>query len=460
MGMKDIFKFFVIGILLFSAHSGLATEDEDQYIITSPQDRSYRSPLKPSEIYSRTQSVLQHYNAGVQATGQDELNIFNGVQSRANIENMLQYFDVFHLFDKLFTLTDTELKSFDDMDGKSKLNFKVDLRNNLVSRHKIQGTPSLPLRGLRVSIDPGHMGEAFWDDLTGKFIKDSKGNYLSEGVLALQTSLLLQAELKKLGAEVELTRMGMTSVTSMDIKDLPIPKFAKNELLDQEFSPWFLKLLTAGVDGTLFRAFENSPDRKKLWSESSRANYFILKEDLWARAEKINKFNPDIVLILHYDILTNGSDGHGINKNSPNQTKIFVSGGYFDTEFGSRRARKQFAAKLLNQTQWEESISLSKNILAQYHSKLGLEFAPSAQGGLFVEPGIFARNLTLPRFLNAPAISYIETLFYNRPEEFYALSDAKYPMIINGVNYPYSDRLVAIVNALKQGVINYTSHLE
>lgn len=446
-------------ILILSTSFALATEDED-LLVREPQDRNFRSRLKPSEIYSRTQSVLDYYNSPTLPTGQDELKVLNGQQTASNIRSLLNYFDVHGMFSKLFTLTETELQGFDDINGKTKLNFKINLSPESELKTRIQSTPDAPLRNLRVAIDPGHMGEEYWDGLTGKYVKDNKGLYLSEGVLALQTALLLQSELKSLGAEVELTRMGMTSVTEMEMKDLPVSKFAKTELLEHVFSTWFLKLLETGTGSKLHKAFDKSPERKRLFADSYRYNYFILKEDLWARADKINAFKPDIVLIIHYDILPNGGDGHAINPKSPNHTKVYIPGAYFDTEFGSRKARRQFAAKLLDQNQWDHSISLSRNILDQFKSQMGLNFPSGAEGGKYVAPGIFARNLTLPRFLKAPAVAYLECLFYNRPQEFSALANAKHPMIINGVNYPYSDRLLQVVSSLKQGIINYTSSLE
>ncbi|MES2768885.1 MAG: hypothetical protein V4596_07035 [Bdellovibrionota bacterium] len=446
--------------LTFSNFS-FATEDEDLEIIPrSSYDRSFISPLTPAEIYTRTQSVLEYYNSPVLSTGQEELVKMNNLQSYSNIQKLLKYFDKQNTFDKLFTLSSNELKGFEDFNGKTKQTLNIKLNPTAApTTFQRLGTPSSPLRGLRVAIDPGHMGESQWDEMTGKYVKH-QGKYLSEGVMALQTSLLLQSELKALGAEVELTRMGMVPVTEMKYEDLPVTKFAKTELLEHVYSPWFLKLLSSGTGSVLHKAFDQNADRKKLWSDTSRYNYFILKEDLWARADKINNFKPDIVLIIHYDVLPNSGDGHAVNPQAPNQTKIYVAGSYFDIEFGSRKARKQFAKKLLDQNQWNESINLSRNILDQFNSQMGLSYPSGSEGSIPVAPGIFARNLTLPRFLEAPAVAYLECLFYNRPQEFSAFTNTKYPMIINGVNYPYSDRLKQVVSSIKAGVVNYVNNIE
>lgn len=453
--MKIKFFTFIAALVLFS-HIAFATEDENLEIIPRSETRGFVPTLTPAETYARTQSVLKYYRSPELPTGQEELVKLGNIQSYSGIKKLLQYFDFHKTFDKLFTLTATELKGFEDYEGKTKQTLNISLAANQPERRAFNFTTlTQPLRGLRVAIDPGHMGTPHWDGVTGKFVKDSKGNYLSEGVMALQTSLLLQSELQQLGATVVLTRNSLEPATDMPMEDLPVAKFARTELLEQTYSPWFLKLLSAGTGSALLNAFDKSPERKKLWDEKYRYNYFILKEDLWARADKIQNFNPDIVLIIHYDVLPYGGNGNALNPNSPNHAKVFVTGAYYDVEFGSRKARKQFAKKLLDQNQWDESIHLSRKILGQMQSQMGLSLPKSAGNSITVEPGIFARNLTLPRFLDAPAIAYLECLFYNRPQEFYAFSNATHPMIINGVNYPYSDRLYQVVTSIKQGVINY-----
>ncbi len=439
--------------MLFSL-SAHATDDEHLDFKFS-HDRFFSPSVSPSEIYSRTKSVLSYYGSPELDKGQGNLNRFQGQQSFENLKHILKYFDVHNTFPKLFKLTPTSLQGFDDFRGLKHKNFEVSLRpQNKLRMLSTSGS----LQGLRIAIDPGHMGGDDWDKMTGKFVRGPNGEYLSEGVMALQTAILLRERLTKLGAIVELTRNDLVPVTDMDYDNLPLTEFAKRELLEHVNSSWFLKLLGTGSGKSLYTAFDNSSERKRLWAPRSRYNYFILKEDLWARAERINKFNPDIVLVIHYDILPSvGDDGHGLNPKAPNQTKIYISGAYYDIEFGSRLAREQFARKLLDQEQWEHSLLLSKEIVGEFQRQMGLEFPTASQGSIPVAPGIFSRNLTLPRFLTAPAIAYLECLFYNRPQEFYAFRDTKYPLIINGKNYPYSDRLVQVVDSIEAGVINYAT---
>lgn len=457
----------ILAPALFSAHVTWATEDKD-FFTSHPHDADYRSSLLPSEIHARTQSVLNYYQVPAQPSGQGDLADLAGMQSLKDLQKMLPYLDPNKMFSRLFTVTNSDLKSFDDLDGKAQLDFTVNLEtlSRFVEDLRIQdlnerlskarGT-SQPLKGLRVALDPGHMGTKYWDQITGKYVRDNKGNYVSEGVIALQTSLLLKKELAALGATVELTHESLAAVSNVSYENFPVQQFARNELLESSHFPWFQKLLEKGTGASLHQAFDNSPERKKLFAPNSRYTYFVLREDLWARAAKINAFKPDIVLIVHYDTVDLPSDPQAVNPKSPNQTKVFVAGSYLATDFASRKARKQFARKLLDQTQWNLSLKLSRKIITQFQSQMGLDLTQNTGEGLRVESGIFARNLHIPRFLHAPAVAYLECLFYNRPQEFYALANTKHPLMIDGKNVPYSDRLAQVVKVLKDSVVNFAA---
>jgi hypothetical protein len=51
----------------------------------------------------------------------------------------------------------------------------------------------------------------------------------------------------------------------------------------------------------------------------------------------------------------------------------------------------------------------------------------------------------------------VECLFYNDPNEFEALLKTTNPMMINGVNVPYSDRLAQLAAALRDGVVSFVA---
>jgi hypothetical protein len=103
---------------------------------------------------------------------------------------------------------------------------------------------------------------------------------------------------------------------------------------------------------------------------------------------------------------------------------------------------------------WEGSLTLSRNIVQNIRDQLGLKLAPNGgDESYMVEPGIFTRNLMIPRYLKAPLISYLECSFYNNPDEFKLLANPKNPLLIDGQNVPYADRTKAMADAIVAGVL-------
>lgn len=453
----------VLGLgFVFNLSAAEASTDNESFFDESEisifTDVTVQQKLTPADIYQRTQSVLEHYKVPALPSSQTDLAPFSGKQSSIAIQKLLPFIDPQNQFTKLFNLSVQQFAGYDDINGKTQKDFLISLHSDSYKYKKVRGAViNAPLRGLRVAIDPGHMGESPWDKMTGKYVYDGKGNYLSEGIMALQVSLLLKQELEALGAQVVLTRSTPAPSTQIPYNDFALEPYILNEIRESTHQPWFQQLLGTGTGVNLFKAFDNSSQIKKMFSQNSKSTYYTLREDLWARADIINEFKPDITLIVHFDILPSDGDGHGLNAKAPNQTKVFIAGGFQNGELASRRTRKQFAKKLLDQKQWDESILLSKHVLNEFNRQMGLTFPKSSAGGTYVAPGIFSRNLGLTRSIDNSAIAYLECLFYNRPDEFYAFSQAKHPMVINGVNYPYSDRLKQVVSSIKQGVINYAN---
>src|SRR5690606_13996088 len=100
---------------------------------------------------------------------------------------------------------------------------------------------------VKIAIDPGHMGEDLWDKRTGKYVRHTDGRYLSEGILALQVSLLLKRDLENLGAEVLLTRVTADPVSKIPYEQLELEPYIKNEIRESIHQPWFQSLLSAGT---------------------------------------------------------------------------------------------------------------------------------------------------------------------------------------------------------------------
>ncbi len=443
----------LVVVAIFPAHAHLPSDEKIiQYDSETTLFELEKLNLNPVEYYLRTQAVLNHF--GVPAEQAPDLSELENASTPAQVQSRLRYFDVQKMFTKLFTMDSGSLRAFKDSQSKTVPDFSVRLRssfNNFVRVH------NLPLQGLRIAIDPGHMGGVKWDRLTGKYVTDSNARKVSEGVIALQTSMLLKKDFELLGAQVMLTHSGFRPTTDVIYETFDIRPYALAEFRDSIHAPWFVKLIAKNpVGSALYQSFQNDKNFKLLFSEKSRRDYFIKRADLHARSNLINQFDPHITLIIHYDTVSSGSSRTGLNRQAPNATKVFVHGNYEAAEVGSSTQRALFARGLLNQQMWESSLRLGTRVVQSLSTELGTQVQRQSSG-LQVAPGIFARNLVVPRMLNGGAVIYLECLFYNRPAEFEALLITPNPMLIDGKNSPYSNRVAQVAKGIRQGVLNYVA---
>lgn len=449
--------FFAVIVFLFFISLAQASENEKIIILNNPEQIKSNS-ISNEEAFKRTQAVLNFFQVSPEEDPADYFTDLKNTKTFSEIQQVLKWMDPSNFFKNLATLTETNLSVYQDIGSKAVLDFSLPVQTSV----NASTTPLYPLTGLKIALDPGHMGDHFWDQQTGKFVHDGNGHMISEGTLNLETCLLLKAELEKLGAIVFLTRDDLKPVSSADYATFDIRPYEKKELRDSIHADWFHNLLvTAPVGPELFKNFQNSAYVKKIFSESSRSDYFIKREDLWARSDLINNFQPDIVLVIHYDTADSASNPSGLNAKAPKQTKAFVFGGYEKTEFGSSESRKYFVRHLLDKTSWDQSINLSRSLVNELHTQLGLDLSHSSDtGSIEIEPGVSARNLMVSRHIKtSAAVSYLECLFYNRPEEFKMLTAGGHTMQIAGKDVVYSDRLQQIVGAIKDGVVHYVQKI-
>lgn len=466
---------FGLWVCVFMACQAQAATDVEDFLTSDflKSEGPYPKPLlPPDELYRRTEAVLSHFGSPAETNPISRLRRLDGLQNSTGLRKLLPFLDPQNQFarwcsmdaKRLSASLDRDSKRMDDWSLALKPASRVRLRSSpqaeLVTRLQ-QAARSNPasrlLTGLRIALDPGHMGGKLWDELTGKFVRDAAtGERLSEGVLNLQTVMLLEREFQALGAETLVTHRSLGPVTAVAYENLDVRAYARKELRATSLQDWFLAQLE-GENSGLFESFEKNVNVKKLFSEASRSNYFILRADLQARAELIEAFKPDITLIVHYDTAGAPGDEWGTNPNGPNRTKVYVAGAYSQTEFATRAARSQFAEHALDPATWEASLLLSRHVVSSMSRGLGIPFDTYGGPGdpVRVEPGIYSRNLALTQRLSAHAVSYLEVLYYNQTKEFNALRKQRHPLVIDGENWPYSDRLLKAVHTIRDGTVAF-----
>ena len=430
-----------------------------------------RLPISARERFLRTEAILREFQVPEETPQASLLRSLENRQTLSGLHQVLPSLDRSGAWQKFFRIGGTSessmiWKSFRDPESQERLSFEIPLlgpaeviRPNAHTQRlqtiASQANSSLPLRGLRVALDPGHMGGDFWDHETGKYVEDERGRKLSEGLLALQTALLLEQELRALGAEVSLTRRSLSAVTPTPYRELDLRAWGLRELRESQLLDWFQDLLTrAPIGADLFRTFERSPRVRNLFDASQRGKYFILREDLIARSTQMSAFSPDISLVLHFDTSDPPGNPHGLNRADHNGTKTYISGAFQPEEFASQESRELFTAHLLDRDARESSLRLSRAVVQAISTRLqlGLETFGGREATP-VEPGIFARNLGVSRRLTGHAVSYVECLFYNGPTEFERLQQQTETLEVDGQPTRFSPRLRQLSTALKEAIL-------
>ncbi len=166
---------------------------------------------------------------------------------------------------------------------------------------------SQPLSGLRVAIDPGHIGGKWvtWDDRHFR-LGDRDSLEVKEGEMTLIVAKLLKRDLTLLGAEVHLTRDSNNPVTKERVETLQ--EEAKAYLIQRGQIP------SAGRVAATAKAM------------------FAISSEIRARGDLINdSIRPDVALCLHFD--ASPWPGGRPAFRSPNHLHLLINGCYSDSEF-------------------------------------------------------------------------------------------------------------------------------
>ena len=245
------------------------------------------------------------------------------------------------------------------------------------NRASLSPSRSLPLQGLHIALDPGHIGgsyasieqrESKWGDAI-----------IQEGTMTLLTAKTLAPMLEKLGASVTLVRTKLEPVTKKTSEDFSDPRL------------------------------------------------FYRTSEIRARARLVNEsIKPDLVVCLHFN-------GSASRTPEPLQHfHIILNGTYAADEIAHEDERFQMLQRLLSGTIIEE-VPLAREIAGACNDILKLPAykyrpnLPTAQN-VANHPNLWARNLLANRLYQCPVIfmepyvmnsSTFITRFKQNPEEIY-----------------------------------------
>lgn len=306
------------------------------------------------------------------------------------------------------------------------------LRSQPTTRPKAKLTK--PLSAYRIAIDPGHLGGSYADLEERKVFIPYHPNLPSqelikfdEGTLNLMTAKVLRDLLQQSGMTVMLTK-----------------EQAGQAVYSQTFETWQ----------------STQPSRSLSPSELFRKFYNSL--DLRARAEKINAFQPDLTIIIHYNAHEDVNPDTQTNRMGPyNYNMAFVGGSFCKNELKDEEGRYAFLRLLLTDD-LDLSIQLSHQILQQFttHLKVPLVKAEDPVPYLRtvclpIEEGLYARNLVLTRCVKGP-VCYGETLCQDQEQECLRLNQKDFAY--EGLVGP--KRVKEVAQAYFEGIISFIQNIK
>jgi len=250
-----------------------------------------------------------------------------------------------------------------------------------------------PLSGLRVAIDPGHIGGP-WAQMEERSTRYKGSAPVQEGDLNLITGRILKQELTNMGASVFVVRDSTE----------PVTPYRPNDMLSEARD----LLVAHSSHATNFKAIP--PDKLNLLFGT---RLMSLAEFLFYRCSEIqergirirNNFVPDITVTLYIDATPASGRGH---LTSANANIFFVGGSYTKTEMTDPEMQRRCVYKILEGGSDIES-EVAGDIASVFTAKTGLgpvQYGDSATTRSVI-PGnsyVVARNLAANREYDGPVV--------------------------------------------------------
>ena len=290
--------------------------------------------------------------------------------------------------------------------------------------------PLKPLLGLRIVIDPGHIGGEFAE------VEERQFNYketppVKEGDLTLKVAKMLGQQLENLGAQVMLTREYLAPVNPNRPDDYDKFSYSKISKTNLWATPVAIR-----------RASEK---------------LFYRAGEIRERAKHVNtEYRPDLVLCLHFNA---GMKSEELIQDE--HFHIILNGAYMDDEVAKDDQRFTMLQRILQRIHPEEA-RLSAYAAAAFTSHTGLkpyQYDPASNRALNVDenPYLWARNLAANRSYLCPVLFY-EPYLMNGADTHARIIQGDYEGLryLNGMLRPSIFR--EYVNAVTEGLVNYYSN--
>ena len=247
--------------------------------------------------------------------------------------------------------------------------------------------PGKPLSGLKIALDPGHIG-GYWAKMEERWFQIGDFPPVTEGDMTLAVAQLLAPRLQELGAEVYFTHAKPAPSTLLGPRRLE--EVAIASLADKG----------------------SRADPENVRKESERLFYRVA--EIRRRAQRINEtIRPDVVICLHFNAEPWG-DATNPQLVDQNHLHFLIAGALSAEELAYEDQRYDMLVKLLNRSFLEE-LALTNVISRKVAAATGLppySYRDGAAIRVNSNPYVWARNLLANRVFACPVV-YIEPYVMN-----------------------------------------------
>jgi hypothetical protein len=259
------------------------------------------------------------------------------------------------------------------------------------TREEHSPQPGRPLAGLRIAIDPGHLGGSY-AQMEARWFRIGWSRPVEEGEMTLIVAKLLKERLEQLGAEVWLTRTANGPTTGMRPGNLR--KAAVTSLSEE------------GV----------APLGERLQKEAERLFYRVA--EIRNRARLVNeRLRPDLVICLHFNAEEWGNPARP-SLTDKNHLHLLLSGAMSREELAHEDERFTLLMKLLGGTHAEE-LGASDAVARSLAEATGLEpftyHNAKAIPASSSNPYLWIRNLLANRLFECPVVYCEPYVMNSRP---------------------------------------------
>jgi len=327
---------------------------------------------------------------------------------------------------------------------------KDDARRNPVPRlwHSVKSLPlanrNKPLSGLRIALDPGHLGGE-WAKMEERWFQVGSTQPVQEGDLTLKVARLLAPRLRELGAKVFFVRNSNEPVTVKrpdDFRELARKILIRN-----------------GVPQPRVDVLDpNDPDKEQTIRWQSEILFYRYSE-IRRRAALVNfKLHPDLVLCLHFNAEGWGDPNNPTLTNN-NHLHLLVNGSYLQPELEFDDERFEMIRRVLSRA-YHEELPLADTIAGAMarETQLPPYQYPTTNSTTKVGASgyVYARNLLATRLYRCPVV-YCEPYVMNSKDAFARIQTGDYEGTrnINGTERKSIFREYA--DSVADGLVEYYS---